>query len=173
MQKWAPSLTIIFTAALFLISSSYAQPYFGGINSTVPTKSTVMSSEDFKSMVTSLGQQNQQSLSQQLGQQMKKPPIESSTTTPPPSGTNVIDTNTASAPTTPPVTQLNPPPPASGTAQTTAAPTALPATQAPAPIRPQEPIYTGFGSSNSGVQNAPANRSGSTGDNSDGFRINY
>ncbi|MBV9575050.1 MAG: hypothetical protein JO149_00305, partial [Gammaproteobacteria bacterium] len=169
---------ILSTSVLLFISTCYAQSFFGAAKTpapAAPATTKVMSSDDFKSMVNSLGQQNQTALSQQLNQQLsKQPPIQSTTTSVGENGgTNTNTTASTSSP-TPPTGPVNVPPIPSGTPRTTST-AARPMPSAPMMtpnITPQAPVYTGFGSDNHSPKNASTSPS-STGDNSEGFKINY
>lgn len=173
-------------ALVCLANISYAQP----------TESTPeMSAEDYKNMVNTLGQQNQNNLSNQVNQQFgpDKPssspppaPVIAQPVSPPPVATTVQPiVQPTVQPTTPPVAIPTPaPPPITPTVEPVSPPVAVPVPQpAQAPVTtptiapPQSQSYTGFDSygkpKNTGTSTTPSSGSSSEPKKSSGWNIQY
>lgn len=134
---------VIFTLISF---SSFAQTFFGANKPAQPAGSTnqSVSPQDFKALVKSLGQQNQQAISQHAATLINKPAAPASASAP-------------SAP--PPISTLAPTAiqPVSGTPATAAAPPAAAPSSPPTTVTTQtttsmpssspSSVYTGFGGS--------------------------
>lgn len=149
----------IFLSSIALNLSYAQQTFYGsapasGAPTNTPSKTRVMSAEEFKSAVSKRSQQVKSSLTQQADQILKAPSTPGATTTPPPP---------PGMPSSPAVTGTTPsslPP-----MQTPTTPT----TSAPAPVK--QDVYTGFGPANT-EQPKPATKPAPSG-SSGGWNIKY
>lgn len=185
MQKLILRLIMISVALTYCISTtSSAQSFFEFGSKKQPaaptfTPTPVMSSDDFKSAVTKMGQDTKNTINDQVSQQfLKQPPLPESQAAP---ASTMMDTTVTapqpvpSVPLPTPQTQTNmaqplptyAPLPAAGPSVTTVQPLgAQPAAPAPTTAQP----YTGFGTApaNTGTTTTPP-PSGNTG----GWNIKY
>lgn len=155
MQKLFAFGLILLSGTAF--SNAFAQDIYGSSTTpagSAPPSNQVMTNEQFKSKVDSLGKQTKNSITQQVDDQLKGgTPI----TAPTPPGMQPSEDNTSTSAQTPPATM----PPAPVMQQPAAAPSAaMPTTNStqsnkPAASPSSQP-YTGFG----GGQAKPASNSG-------------
>lgn len=139
-----------------------------------------MSPQEYRSMVNSLSNQNQNNLSQQVTQQYGPPSSATIDTTPTapipinqPSTSTIQPAESVAAPI--PNTPVNPtpvpPPPPTTVRPTTSTPPSSLST--PSSLAPQNQPYTGFGKPNDANNNKNSSSSGSTSSGSSGWNIRY
>ena len=186
MRKIVLNLTSSFAILTYLISPvSFADSVFGFGSSKTPASTTntkqsgipkvsttpVMSSSDFKSKVTTMGQTTKSNVTQQVKQSFTKQPPPPPNVAPPSadeSQSTTTGTSTSTGAPTSPTRALSAPP--ATTMPPKPATSGFGSTSAPAPAAPAKDNYTGFGTGNTttqGVGTTPANS------NSGGWNIKY
>jgi len=162
-----------------LFSVCYAQSFFNNNTGANTTPNHILSPDEYKNMVNTLGKQNQDDLTNTVKQQLATQPKSVAPSVPsPPPVTNQTSTETSVTETPPPqpVTTTPPPPVAPVTTeQPSATPTpSYPTTTTTPPAAPQKTPenqpYTGFVNPNNNTTNQNTN---SSSDQSSGWKVQY
>lgn len=172
MRSLNIALFLLFLALSSIFSPTFAQDFFGGSQKTESEDNQkpafqVLSPQEFRSTVATLGQQTKNSIAEELNAQIaKRPPIPIQEPTPPP-----ISSATA-------VNQPAPLPPQSAATSTAPAQVTPPPQQQPPAATPppnvevpqqQTEIYSGF----QGTQNTQKNNTQQSGQPTGGWGIKY